>query len=173
MPLQVTNPQNHFGNGRGARIDFEAEKLVRVNGVRRAHFQFETFPELTGKIQDFAFQPFQMFQRDVKEIPRTARGIKHLQFAKLPMESIDEFARLINFPAFAELDGGGADVFPFSAEWFNDCRQNEAFNVFARREVRAQLVPLAFGATSSRLRHPNTALSNFLTRKFWQTTNLF
>ncbi len=34
MPLQVTNPQHQLGNGRGARIDFEAEKLVRVNRVR-------------------------------------------------------------------------------------------------------------------------------------------
>ena len=37
-------------------------------------------------------------------------------------------------------EGGGADMFPFGAERFNDGRQNEALNIGARREVRAKLV---------------------------------
>jgi len=33
MPPQVPDPQHQLGNGGGARIELEAEKLVRVDGV--------------------------------------------------------------------------------------------------------------------------------------------
>src|ERR1019366_2419302 len=62
------------------------------------------------------------------------------------MKLIDDFPRLINFPALAELHSGGADVFPFGAERFNNRRHHKAFNIGARREMRAQLMPLAFTA---------------------------
>ena len=88
MPLQIANPQNHFGNSDGAGVDFEAKKLVRVNRVR-GHFQPEAFAELVGEIEDFAFQPFQVFERDVKEIAATARGIKDFHLAQVFVEAVD------------------------------------------------------------------------------------
>ena len=68
------------------------------------------------------------------------------------MEAIDFRAGFFNLPAFADGDGGGADVFPFGAERFNDRRQNEAFDVAARGEVRAELVPLTFAAEGAFVR---------------------
>jgi len=33
MPLQMTDPQHQFGDGRGARVDLQPEDLVRVDRV--------------------------------------------------------------------------------------------------------------------------------------------
>ena len=32
VPLQVADPEHEFGDGGGARVEFEAEELVRVDG---------------------------------------------------------------------------------------------------------------------------------------------
>ena len=34
VPLQIADPQHQLGDGDGARIDFEPEELVRIDGVR-------------------------------------------------------------------------------------------------------------------------------------------
>ena len=100
MPLQIANPQNHFGDGGGAGIDFEAQKLVRVNRVR-GHFQPEAFAELIGKIEDFTFKAFQVFERDVKEIAAAARGIEDFQCAQAFVEAVDFLAGGFNVATFA------------------------------------------------------------------------
>ncbi|HBS26262.1 MAG TPA: hypothetical protein DD827_03885, partial [Gammaproteobacteria bacterium] len=32
VPLQVADPQHHFGDGGGAGVEFDAEKLMRIDG---------------------------------------------------------------------------------------------------------------------------------------------
>jgi hypothetical protein len=32
MPLQITDPEHQFGNGGRAGVDFEPQKLMRVDG---------------------------------------------------------------------------------------------------------------------------------------------
>ena len=58
MPLQVANPQNQFRDGRGAGIDFQAKKLVRVNGVAVPSSSSEGVAKLRGDVEDFALQNF-------------------------------------------------------------------------------------------------------------------
>lgn len=72
VPLQVADPEEHFGDGGGARVDFEAEESVRVNGEA---FDFEELLRVAklGKgVEDFAFEPLHVFERDVEEVAGAA-----------------------------------------------------------------------------------------------------
>ena len=139
MPLQIANPQNQFSDGSGAWIDFQAKKLVRVNGVR-FEFKSEVFAKLRGHVENFTFQNFKMLQGDVKEIAGAARGIKHGHAAKFFMERIHLGAGFFEVARAGLGEGGGADIFPFGAERFNDGRQNQPLDIGARRVVCAKLV---------------------------------
>jgi len=55
--LQVANPQNEFRDGSGAGINFQAEKLMRVNGLP-FQFQFERVTKLRGHVEHFASNTF-------------------------------------------------------------------------------------------------------------------
>ena len=72
VPLQVADPQYQFGNRGSARVEFEAEKLMRVDGQT---FGFEalllstkTRPENVHLIEHFAFEALHVFERDVEEV---------------------------------------------------------------------------------------------------------
>src|SRR4051812_26935682 len=120
MPLKIADPENELGDGGGAGIDFDAEELVRVHGMRFAEFEFETFAEGGGDIEDFAFQPFEMFECDVEEIAGTASRVEDFDLAKMIVESVYFGARFLEVASAGVSDGGRADTFPFGAERFDD-----------------------------------------------------
>jgi hypothetical protein len=74
VPLQVADPQHQFGDGGGARVEFEAEELVRVDGQA---FGFEALlaaPESVQLVEHFAFEALHVFERHVEEIAEPQAG---------------------------------------------------------------------------------------------------
>jgi hypothetical protein len=63
-----------------------------------------------------------MLHRDVKEIAATASRIKDGDFAKPVMEGVDSGAGFLEVAFAGEGESGGANIFPFSAERFDDRR---------------------------------------------------
>ena len=86
--------------------------------------------ELTGKIEDFALQPFQVFAARRKGNCREPHaGSRTFNAQRRLWKRLISWRRGFNVAAFAQRHGGGADVFPLGAERFNDGRQNEAFHI--------------------------------------------
>ena len=139
MPLEVADPEDEFGDGGGARVDFDAEKLVRVHGVGR-NFEDEAFAELGGNVEDFAFEPFQVFEGDIEEVAGAASGVEDFDLAEVVVKAVDFGGGFFDVAGAGVGDGGGADAFPFGAERFDDGGKDEAFDVGARGVVGAELV---------------------------------
>jgi len=64
------------------RIDAEAFRLQPALGIA----------QLVEQVEHFAFQAFQMLQRDVQEVGRTASRVKHLDLAQTVMELVQLLA---------------------------------------------------------------------------------
>ena len=75
MPLQIADPQHQLGDRGGARVRLDAEELVGVDRksgtLKRRHLA-----EVRKNIKHFAFEPLQVFQRDIEEIPGATGGIE-------------------------------------------------------------------------------------------------
>ena len=93
MPLQVADPQHEFGDGGGARVEFEAEELVRVDGeafsLQALLAAADALANRLGEVEDFAFEAFHVFERDVEKIGTAAGRVKDANLAKLVVESVD------------------------------------------------------------------------------------
>ena len=78
VPLQVADPQDHFGDGGGAGVDFQAQKLVGVDGVALHFEQILAFAEVGQGGEHFAFQAFHVFEGDVEEVAAAATPVTYL-----------------------------------------------------------------------------------------------
>ncbi len=143
VPLQVADPEHEFGDGGGARVEFEAEELVRVDGETFGFQPLLSGAERMHLVKHFAFEPLHVFKRDVEEVGRSARGIEHANLAQAVVEGVDFGARGVELAFVGEQQRGGLDVAPFVAQRFDDGGQDEAFDVGARGVVGAEGV--AFG----------------------------
>jgi hypothetical protein len=143
VPLQVADPEHQFGDGGGARVEFEAEELLRVDGQA---FGFEALlaaPESVQLVEHFAFEALHVFERHVEEIRRAAGRVEDANLAQAVVEGVDLGTRGVE-PAFVgEQQGRRLDVAPFAAQRLDDGRQDQAFDVGTRRVVGAERVPLA------------------------------
>jgi hypothetical protein len=140
VPLQVADPEDHFGDGGGARVDFEAEELVRVDGEA---FDFETLlgvAELGEGVEDFAFEPLHVFERDVEEVAGAAGGVEDAGGAQFVVPGADEVGSLTELAFVGEQQGGGLGVVPVGAQRLDDGGQDEAVDVGARGVMGAEVV---------------------------------
>jgi hypothetical protein len=95
VPLQVADPQHEFGDGGGARVEFDAEELMRIDGVG-LQLQLHVLAELRGEVEHLAFEDFHLLQGDVEEVAAAAGGIEHAEAAELVMEGQDYLLRLLH-----------------------------------------------------------------------------
>ena len=151
LALEVADPQHQVGDGGGARIHFEADEL----GGRHGHaFEFEGGAAIPRqRLPHFAFQPFQVVERDVKKVARAARRVEHLH-ARQPGQKARQLALRFKGGALLRhgrrlclgprLDSrhGRLHRLPLGLQRLDDGRPHEALDVRARRVVGAQVVPL-------------------------------
>ena len=140
VPLQVADPEDHFGDGGGARVDFEAEELVRVDGEA---FDFEALlrvAKLGEGVEDFAFEPLHVFERDVEEVAGAAGGVEDAGGTQFVVPGADEVGGVLELAFIGEEQGGGLGVVPVGAQRLDDGGQDEAVDVGARRVVGAEVV---------------------------------
>gem|GEM_PF-2992592 len=143
VPLQVADPEHQFGDGGGARVEFEAEELVRVDGQT---FGFEALlaaPEGVQLVEHLAFEALHVFERDVEEIRRAAGRVEDANLAQAVVEGVDLGARGVELAFVGEEQRRRLDVAPFAPQRLDDGRQDETFDVGARRVVGAERVSLA------------------------------
>ncbi len=98
VPLEVADPEDQFGDGDGAGVEFQAEELVRVDGEAAAFEQFLGFAELAELFAGFALQLLHVLHRDVEEVGRPAGGIEHDGAAQVGEEIVDRLAGLVVLP---------------------------------------------------------------------------
>jgi hypothetical protein len=79
VPLQVADPQHQLGNRGGARVELQAEELVRVDGQAFGFEQRLRLAQVVQLIEHFAFQALHVFQRDVEKIAAAAGRVEHAQ----------------------------------------------------------------------------------------------
>ena len=124
VPLQVADPQHQLGDGGGARVEFEAEELVRVDGEA---FGFEALlgttqglADAVREVEDFAFEALHVFERDVEEIGRAAGGVEHAHLTQAVVEGVDFGERGGGLAFVGEQQRGGLDVGPLFAQRRDD-----------------------------------------------------
>ena len=141
MPLEVADPEDEFGDGGGAGIDFEAEELVRIDGEAgevKGGGGFD--PHTLEGVEDFGFEAFEVVEGHVEEIAGAAGGVEDAEFAQAAMESADDIGGFGGFFLTFQREGGGFHGVPLGAEGFDDDGEDEAFDVGARGVVGAELV---------------------------------
>ena len=120
VPLEVADPKDEFGDGGGARVDFDAEELVWIDAKvlhLEGEFAIAIFFELE---EDFAFEAFHVLEGDVEEIAGAAGGIEDFDLAEFVVPIADFLDGFIDFAETGVSEGGGADGFPFGAEGLDD-----------------------------------------------------
>ncbi len=142
VPLQVADPQHQFGDGRRARVEFEAEELVRVDGEALGFEQGLAVADVVQLVEHFAFEALQVFQRDVEEVAAAAGRIEHAQGTQLVVEGAQLGDGLFLFALSGEQHGGALHVGPALAQRLDHGGLHQAVDVGARRVVRAQRVAL-------------------------------
>ncbi len=142
MPLQIAYPQHHFGNAGGAGVDFEAEKLVRVDGDALHLQQALRLPQVVEQGEHFTFEPLEVFQRDIQKIAAAAGRVKHPELAQVVMKAEDFGQRFAVFALLFKGQRGGLHLSPFGAQRFDDSRQHQPFDIGARGVMGTELVAL-------------------------------
>ncbi len=61
VPLKVANPENQFGDGRGARVDLDAEELMGINRVAGSLEHRLCLAQSPEHIPDFALETLHVF----------------------------------------------------------------------------------------------------------------
>ncbi|PKO49477.1 MAG: hypothetical protein CVU31_00600 [Betaproteobacteria bacterium HGW-Betaproteobacteria-4] len=126
--------------GLGGRPLPWVRKLVRVDGEA---FDFEALlrvAKLGEGVEDFAFEPLHVFERDVEEVAGAAGGVEDAGGAQLVVPGADEVSGVFEFAFVGEQQGGGLGVVPVGAQWLDDGGQDEAVDVGARGIVGAEVV---------------------------------
>jgi hypothetical protein len=139
VPLQIADPQHQFGHGGGARVDFQPEKLVRVD-AQTFGFQRHRGAQFAGLVQHFAFQPLQVFQRDVQEVAAAAGRVEYADVAQLMVKAADFGACGVDLAFARQRERGRLNIGPLHAQRLDDGGQHEALDIAARRVVGAERV---------------------------------
>ena len=159
VPLQVAYPQHQFGQARRALVDLNAQQLLRRHRLTfeaQARLRFAQGLQL---VVHLAFQSLHVFQRHVQKVAAAAGRVQHARRAQAVVEAPDLGAGLGQLVAallafqrvgfLGQHQRGGLSVGPVGAQWFHHGGQHQAFDVGARRVVRAQSV--AFGGVQRAL----------------------
>ena len=133
MPLEVADPEDEIGDDGGARVQFEAEELVGVDGV-----ELLRLAEGGEGFEDLAFEALHVFERDVEEVSGAAGGIEDAGVAELAVELAGDADGFFGFAGVNEVGDGGDGVVPVGAEGLDDGGDDETLDVGARGVVRAE-----------------------------------
>jgi len=87
--------------------------------------------EVRKDIEHFAFEPLQVFQRDIEEIASAAGRIKDGYPAEVRVKAAQLRNRNALISGIYQFDRGGFDRFPIGAQRFED-RQRRAFSPLRR-----------------------------------------
>ena len=139
-PLEGADPEDEFGDGGGAGVEFEAEELVGIDGFAGHVEEALAFAELVEEIEDFAFDAFEVFEGDVEEVAGPAGGIEDAEGTELFMKGFEFGDGFFEVAGGGVDDGGGVDGFPVGADGFDDGGEDEAFDVGAGGVVGAEFV---------------------------------
>jgi hypothetical protein len=96
--LEVADPEHQVGDGGGAGADLDAPELVRIDRQPEPLEGGLGLAEAPERVQDFPFQPLQVLQGDVQEVPRAARGVEDRGVAERAEEVADLIAGLGQLP---------------------------------------------------------------------------
>lgn len=91
-------------------------------------------------VEDFAFEPLHVFERDVEEVAGAAGGVEDAGGAQFVVPGADEVGGVFELAFVGEEQGGGLGVVPVGAQRFDDGGQDEAVDVGARGVVGAEVV---------------------------------
>jgi hypothetical protein len=143
VPLQVADPEDEIGNDGGARVEFEAEQLVRVD--RESGFVEDElcFSELLEGFDDLAFEPLEVFEGNVEEVAAAARRIEDAKAAEFVAEGADRIERGIVIAVASEFHGSGLCGFPVVTQGLDDGGDDEPFDVLARGVVGSEPMALS------------------------------
>ncbi len=142
VPLQVADPQHHFGDGGGARVDLKAQKLVRVHGDAGHVEQALGLAKVGQKVEHLAFQALHVFQRHVQEVAAAAGGVEHAGVAELVVEAAHFFKGLVGPVLCAQGERGDLHGLPVAPQRLDEGGQDEPFDIGAGGVVGAELVAL-------------------------------
>ena len=147
VPLQIANPQHQLGHGGGAFVELNAQQLLGCHGFAFQAQQGLGFAQRFKLVHDFAFQAFQVFERDVQKISASASRIQHAGVAKLVVKFTDFGAGFFLFDVGGftrEFGGfvrqhqrGGLGHQPVGAQRLDHGGQHQPLDVGARGVVRA------------------------------------
>jgi hypothetical protein len=93
-------------------------------------------------IEHFAFEPLEMLERDIEEVPGAACGIEHTKGAEPAMERAGLLDRIAESSSGGMRHCGGERRVPFLAQRLHDRRHHKALDIGTWRIVRAELVSL-------------------------------
>jgi hypothetical protein len=131
VPLQVADPQHHFGDGGGSGVDFDAEELVRVDGVALHFEQVLAGAQVSQGVEHFAFQAFHVLEGDVEEVGAAAGRVEDADVAELAVEVADFVDGLVGLSCASSATAAAWTVFPFFAQRVDDGGHDQAFDVGA------------------------------------------
>ena len=140
MPLQITDPQHHVGDGGGAGIDLDAEELVRIDGEAGELQRCLFFAEAFEGIENFPLQTLEMFKGDVQKVAAAAGGIENPQRTELVVELLDQSDGAVTVPLPGQSHARRQHRVPIGAQRLDHRRQHQSLDVFARRVVGAEMV---------------------------------
>ena len=104
MPLQVADPQHHVGDGGGARVDLDAEQLVRIDDAAGEIEERLGFAEILQGVEDLPFQALEVLEGDVEKVAAAAGRVEDAHLAELAVEGLDARPRPpLSFPCRARV----------------------------------------------------------------------
>ena len=133
MPLQVADPEDEIGDDGGAGVEFEAQKLMGIDGI-----EFLGLAEGGEGFEDFAFEALEVFEGDVEEVTGAAGGIEDKSVAEFAVELAGGLDGGGGVSGVDEVGDSGDGGLPVLAERFDDGGDDEAFDVGARGVVGAE-----------------------------------
>jgi len=154
MPLEESDPEGHLRQLVGIGIDLDAVELPGADRGKEGGLHSIG----TREEDDLLFQILKALEGDVEEVARAAGGVEDMDAGETDEKGVLEdggFAEglaeggagqnlprgaglRILFPGLQEIGNRGAEGIPFPAEWGEQHRLNEIFNVAASGVFRAK-----------------------------------
>ena len=143
LPFQIADPEDEIGNGHGARIEFEAVELMRIDGFTLHLETGFVLAQFLDGFEDFALKFLEKLQRDIQEIARAAGGVEHFDSAEFVVESAGNGEGRLVVAGAQRIFDFGLGAFPIGAEGLDDSGDHKALDIGAGRIMGAELGALA------------------------------
>ena len=139
LPFQEADPQHQIRDRHRARIEFQPEELARADRFTvEQQFRF-AFAQRIERIEHLAFEPLHQFQADIEEVAGAAGRIEHAHGAQPVVIIAHRLQRAGGIAPPAQILDRGLHLLPIGAQRLHDRGDHQAFDIGARRIMRAQL----------------------------------